>query len=803
MNAQLRLTAYAALATMATSSALLTVYRGSGWVVPVFGAIVIVSASCALIRSSPLPSALEPIVAAIAILLWLTLLFSRSKAHLGFIPGRLALHHLSHTARRGFNQIQRLPTPAPTHHGLLLLTVVGVAAVALVVDLMTVTLRRAALSGLPLLGLFTVCAATGHHGVGVIPFVIGAIGYLWLLFADNREKVARWGAAVGTGSRARPASAWSTDQSSAPAPASLGRQVGAAAIGLGVIIPLFIPGLHTGIDKHGTGTGGSGGGGGSQVVLNPIVSVANDLTSSAVEPLISYSSTSADPAYLRLTSLDLFNGTTFSSETLQASARATVSESLPVTAPPGPFVDTTINISPNLTKLHWLPAPATTLGVSVGSAWRYDPATSTIFSATATGGGLQYSTRSVVNAPTPAELAAAPSPAASKTEDADLAVPASVSPAVRRLTANVTAKATNPYQDALAIQAFFTQGSRFTYSTDIKADNSPNALADFLLHTRAGFCQQFATGMAVMARLSGIPSRVAVGFTRGTKQKDGTWVVTTHDAHAWPELYFQGYGWLPFEPTPRADGQAVTPGYAKGGVTPGPRVNPTVSPSASSSPSIPKSLQDRGHPGVGSTGNGGGGTGLTAATSIDGKGWLGLLVGVVILLVLLGPGTARAVTRRRRWRLIGDPVRAPDAAWAELRDTAIDLHVPWDDGLTPRQIGSLVDATLRPDEDTRAAMERLARCEEHARYAPNRPSGDADLRYDVTLVRAAALARRSGLQRLVALTMPRSTLLVLRATVARLGSVLDWFSAIAGRVRRTVRPAGWHRPGTMPANARP
>ena len=175
----------------------------------------------------------------------------------------------------------------------------------------------------------------------------------------------------------------------------------------------------------------------------------------------------------------------------------------------------------------------------------------------------------------------------------------------------------------------------------------------------------------------------------------------------------------------------------------------------------------------------------------------------MILLVLLGPGTARAVTRRRRWRLIGDPVRAPDAAWAELRDTAIDLHVPWDDGLTPRQIGSLVDATLRPDEDTRAAMERLARCEEHARYAPNRPSGDADLRYDVTLVRAAALARRSGPQRLVALAMPRSTLLVLRATVARLGSVLDWFSAIAGRVRRTVRPAGWHRPGTMPANARP
>ena len=56
--------------------------------------------------------------------------------------------------------------------------------------------------------------------------------------------------------------------------------------------------------------------------------------------------------------------------------------------------------------------------------------------------------------------------------------------------------------------------------------------------------------MAVLARLLGIPSRVAYGFTSGAPNGDEHWRVTTHDAHAWPELYFQGYGWLRFEPTP-------------------------------------------------------------------------------------------------------------------------------------------------------------------------------------------------------------------------------------------------------------
>ena len=87
------------------------------------------------------------------------------------------------------------------------------------------------------------------------------------------------------------------------------------------------------------------------------------------------------------------------------------------------------------------------------------------------------------------------------------------------------------------------------------------------LQQRAGYCVHFASTMAVLARDLGIPARVAVGFTAGEEQKDGSHVVKTHDAHAWPELYFGGVGWVAFEPTP-AGARTPTPGFSVGAGVP-------------------------------------------------------------------------------------------------------------------------------------------------------------------------------------------------------------------------------------------
>ncbi len=72
-----------------------------------------------------------------------------------------------------------------------------------------------------------------------------------------------------------------------------------------------------------------------------------------------------------------------------------------------------------------------------------------------------------------------------------------------------------------------------------------------MTETRSGYCQHFAGAMALMLRYLGIPARVAAGFASGTYSKDH-WTVTDHDAHAWVEVWFAGYGWLPFDPTPGA-----------------------------------------------------------------------------------------------------------------------------------------------------------------------------------------------------------------------------------------------------------
>jgi transglutaminase-like putative cysteine protease len=113
----------------------------------------------------------------------------------------------------------------------------------------------------------------------------------------------------------------------------------------------------------------------------------------------------------------------------------------------------------------------------------------------------------------------------------------------------VTRGARTPYETVLALESWFRQRGGFRY------DESPPRLGSaplvgFATRTRAGYCQHFAGAMAAMLRMLGIPTRVAVGFTSGTKEGDDTWVVTDHEAHAWVEVWFAGQGWIPFDPTP-------------------------------------------------------------------------------------------------------------------------------------------------------------------------------------------------------------------------------------------------------------
>ena len=104
-----------------------------------------------------------------------------------------------------------------------------------------------------------------------------------------------------------------------------------------------------------------------------------------------------------------------------------------------------------------------------------------------------------------------------------------------------------PYNRARALQDWFR--TNFTYSLDVPSGHSVNAIDDFL-DRRSGYCEQFAGTFAAFARAVGLPARVAVGFTTGDRGADGRYRVRGRQAHAWPEVWFDGVGWVIFEPTP-------------------------------------------------------------------------------------------------------------------------------------------------------------------------------------------------------------------------------------------------------------
>ena len=113
----------------------------------------------------------------------------------------------------------------------------------------------------------------------------------------------------------------------------------------------------------------------------------------------------------------------------------------------------------------------------------------------------------------------------------------------------VAGETNSPYAAAVALETWFRSTGGFTYSEQPGATPGLPPLAGFIVDTKIGYCQHFAGGMALMLRLLGIPARVATGFVPG-QYRDGVWQVTDHDAHAWVEVWFRGYGWLPFDPTP-------------------------------------------------------------------------------------------------------------------------------------------------------------------------------------------------------------------------------------------------------------
>ncbi|HEY0187175.1 MAG TPA: DUF3488 and transglutaminase-like domain-containing protein [Cellulomonas sp.] len=275
---------------------------------------------------------------------------------------------------------------------------------------------------------------------------------------------------------------------------------------------------------------------------------------------------------------------------------------------------------------------------------------------------------------------------------------------VQAVAEQITAGATTAYDQALALQTYFRSSAEFRYDTSVADAESDDAVWDFL-QSRRGYCVQFATSMTLMARMLGIPARLAVGFLPGELGTDGSYSVTGADAHAWPELYFTGVGWVRFEPTPAVQ-TGAPPAWS----------NPLTADTASAAPS-----EEATRPGTGSSATPTG-TSTTAAAGASGSATGGGEHAPVLLAVLGGlllaalAGAAAVLLRRRR----APATLTPEAAWQRLRTRLARAGIAWSDARTPRQAADTVrTARGRPlSEDAEQALSALVEAIERSRYAP-------------------------------------------------------------------------------------
>jgi len=453
-------------------------------------------------------------------------------------------------------------------------------------------------------------------------------------------------------------------------PAWFGRRAGegeralvrtGAALGLAVVMAAVVVGPRLpGADARGLlgWRDSEEGPGGPRITVSPLVDIRGRLVQDADVEL--FTVRSEVPAYWRLTSLDQFDGAIWSSKGTYQRARGELRVAAPTRAPTDSVrQDFTIN---GLSSI-WLPAAFRPERVRSGDVVRYDRDSSSLLTDKETSDGLRYTVESELPRPTAAELGPVPAAIPADIGAKYLFLPPQLAGSLAQIAARQTAGRTTPYAQAKALQDWFRTESEFTYSLDVTPGHGSGAIAKFL-RERRGYCEQFAGTFAAMARSLGVPARVAVGFTAGERRADGRFHVLGRNAHAWPEVYLAGYGWVAFEPTPgrgmpgAEDYTEVAPQGAEGDPTVPTTAAPPTTAQAPPDPAVPEEVPEE----------------EVAAPEAAASDWrtspLAWALGVAVLVVLAVAAVplARARRRRRRREAATTPAAQVLVAWQEAEE---------------------------------------------------------------------------------------------------------------------------------------
>lgn len=699
-------TLIAALAVLAGASALSAAIADADWVVPlieVVGVVWLLGVGCRLLRT---PAPVTVLVQFAGLVIALTGLFTTSGWG-GFVPNAPVLREAGELLSGAWQQILGTVPPAPATVELSFLIALTVGTTALIVDFLVAEARSPALVALPLLCLYSVPASIATEQLDWWTFAAPATLYALLLAVTGR---------VGSRSRGR---------------TTVGLVVSAVVIStIGTLAAVAIGDSVTGIGTEGR-LPRNAAGGASQIGLSPFTSLRGDLQRTAPADLITVSGLRT-PDYLRTTSLEKWTpGEDGGFSEVVGDVDSEVGGPLPGVNPLG-AEPVPIQIRSSQWADKYLPIYGRTLSVSgLAAGWSYDQQLNSV----------QRDDR--LNPRTYSLRAAFPEPTAEQlrgdtvSPDARLVDASGILASVREQAQEVTADAATPFDKADALKTWFTDPANgFVYSLQVPPGTTGDPLADFLVN-KEGYCEQYASAMTAMLRTLDIPARVAVGFTQGTQEADGTWQITTNDAHAWVEVRFDQAGWVRFDPTPLGNGSGNQQGFAEdeGGPGAGTGTEETTTEETTTDANEQLGTADVPDGGglnadTGGADQPGGGAADTAQDSaptgvaaIPAALWWSVAVLLVAVLIGAVPTVVRRMRRRRRLTLAGTGgPGAATAAWAEVEDLIVDHGLPLPSTESGRATANRLARSSRLTENARQRLRGLVVAAEREWYSERDPS---------------------------------------------------------------------------------
>ncbi|WP_300010774.1 transglutaminase domain-containing protein [Pseudonocardia sp.] len=627
------------VAVLLASGPVSAVVQGTGWL-GFAGAAVAAVVGVGIVAGLLVPADRAPgrTVAAVAaaqvaaVLGLLTALFTDDGAF-GVLPGPAALADMGGLLAGAGAQINVGIAPIEATPEILFLVTASLGLLAVAVHLAVVGAAAPAAAGIPLLAAFAVPAALADELLPWWVLAAAAAGFGLLLLA--------------------------TDGRSRQFPGGL------VLVAAAVAVALLVGTLTAFVGTSGRFAGGGDGEGAGSIGLSPFTSLRGQLNRSTPSPLFEVRGLT-EPAYLRaLTLADYQAGVGW-----QATRPGPgVPAEGPFAQPPVPGTPAQVTVDNVGFRDYWLPvygAPLALEGLTPG-LFVYDEDS-----------GIGYTARPAAEDGW-TQSAFLPAPSTDLLRAAQGEAPAAiysnilgVDPRIAGIAAEVTAGAATDFDRALALQEYFTgPGSEFGYDLATAPPEGDDALVEFLTIGQVGYCEQFASAMAVMLRTVGVPARVAVGFTAGTPVSDYR-AISTADAHAWVEAWFPGVGWTTFDPTPLTDGRAIVPPYveqarAEAAAGAAPAVPATPLPAAPTPAPDPAGTPAAQEPGSAPD--------AAAAPDPGPPLWPVAVVPVGALLALLPAGLRHL---RRRERLAAAAAGGPGAAvaaWDELRAESADRGV--------------------------------------------------------------------------------------------------------------------------------